>query len=154
LNPASNYIVVKVENHLFLKLFPVRVILNDKDVFTVKGKKGVYAPVDSNIVKVTMNNGYHFAKPLQLQFTKNKIIGLRVETYLSDGRLLGILILTIVLFLASFVENSVILRVIANFPILALIGYSIWKKDKVLLISSLHDKSYAEKFYDEYDNIL
>jgi hypothetical protein len=154
MDPNTNYLVVKVENHLFLKLFPIRVIIDDKTVYTVKGKKGIYTPIPTNQVNVQLNNGYHYAKPLQLNFARHHIIGLRVETYLSDGRLLGILVLTAALFLASFVEDAPILRWIANLPILIIIGYAAFMRNKIILLSNLADKSHADKFYENYENIL
>ncbi len=150
----TNYLIIKVENHLFLKMFPIRVILNYKEVYTIKGKKGIYTPIPNNAVNVQMNNGFHFVKPLDINFGYNKVIGLRVETYLSDGRLLGILIATFVLFFASFIENFPILRWVANIPILLTLAYAIFMRNRIILLSNLAEKSYADSFYENYDNIL
>ncbi len=154
MNPNSNYLVIKVENHLFLKLFPVRVIINDKTVYSVKGKKGIYAEIPGQQFKLEINNGYHFVNPLQLSFNQQKVIGIRVETYLNDGRLLGILAVTAALFGASFIENVPLLRWIANLPILIVLGYAIYKRNKVILLSNLAEQSIADKYYEDYDNIL
>jgi hypothetical protein len=154
MNPNSNYLAIKVENHLFLKLFPIRVIVNDKTVYNIKGKKGIYTEMPAQSFKLEINNGFHYVNPLQVNFNAQKVIGIRVETYLSDGRLLGILALTIALFGASFIENVPLLRWVANIPILIVLGYAAFKRNKIILLSNLAEQSIADKYYENYDNIL
>jgi hypothetical protein len=153
-NTNKNYLAVKVENHVFLKMFPIRVVINDADIHIVKGKEGVMAEVKQDVCNIQMNNGLHYTKKIPVSFENGNIVGVRVETYLSDGRLLGVLAVWLFLFLASFLEGVSLLKWLALIPILIIIGYAIFYKDKILLISNLQDKSYTDRYYEDYDNII
>ncbi len=153
-NSQTNYIVVKAENHLFLKMFPLRIVIDDKKIYSIKGKQSTIAEIESNNCNIEINNGLHFTKKIPVSFSTGNVVGVRVETYFSDGRLLGVLTVWFALFLASFIEGVSILRWLALIPVLVIFAYAIFYKDKIILLSNLHDKSYADKYYDEYDNII
>jgi hypothetical protein len=148
----TNHIIVKVENHIFLKMFPVRIILNEKLIYTTKEKEAIEATIETDNVVVQVTNGYHFIKPITVKFTETNVIGIRVETYLSNERIGSMVILTLVLFFAAYIEKSTIVKIVANLPFLLLMLYAFFNKNKILLISSLQKESYKEKYYKQYES--
>ncbi len=147
----TNHIIIKVENHIFLKMFPVRIILNDKHIYNTKEKEPIDAIIETEKATIQVTNGFHFIKPITVQFTETNVVGIRVETYLSNERIGSMILLTLILFFAAYIEQSIIMRIIANLPFILLMLYTFFNKNKIILVSPLNEESYKEKFYKQYE---
>ena len=138
---------------MFFKWFPVRVTINDNQIFVLKNKQSINTTIPTDIVKLQINNGYHFIKTTHLQFANDGIIGLRIETYLDDFRIFTLVLITLLFFGFAITSHNLFFQILANLPMLGVLGYTLCYKQKVLLLNNLKNPKLNIASYDKFNYV-
>jgi hypothetical protein len=146
-------LILVTNNDLFFKLFPVRVTINNSNLYVLKNKKSIMVDIDESSFLLNVNNGYHYIEPKQLVFPQEKYIALRIETYMDNFRIFTMLLVNAIFFGFAISTYSLFFQIIANIPILFVLGYLFWNRKKVLYLNKLQNPSLASESYDKFNYV-
>ena len=130
MSKAPYYIVIKRTNQFLLSLGKVRVIVNDKEIYSLLNDQPVIIAVDINYPKIVITDGFHFTKPLELVYEEPSYYRFNVTCAISDLQLLGGAFFLAVFYLLGFLTGVFILKLASFTPIiLFLFFYYINRKE-------------------------
>lgn len=117
-----------------MRLLPVRVVVNDRDIYPLKEKQPVAITVSSNPVKIMVTNGFHYSKPVLLNTYMQDKYALQADCLLDDLRLGYGFFLMLLLFGMYWITSMRIFQIAANLPILYMLYLVYFRKKDFLFL--------------------
>lgn len=117
-----------------MRLLPVRVVVNDRDIYPLKEKQPVAISVSSNPVKIMVTNGFHYSKPVLLNTYQQDKYALQADCLLDDLRLGYGFFLMFLLFGMYWITSMRIFQIAANLPILYMLYLVYFRKKDFLFL--------------------
>ncbi len=108
----------------------LRVIVNNKDIYPLLNENPVIIPVESNHPKIVATDGFHFTKPLELNYSEPSYYRFRVDCAIDDMQLFCGGFTLVVFYLIGFFTGVFFVKLLSFLPILwFLFVYYINRKD-------------------------
>ncbi|MBL7743824.1 MAG: hypothetical protein JNN00_10160 [Chitinophagaceae bacterium] len=101
-----------------LSFLHVRVIVNDRDIYPLPNDKPVVIEVKGDEAKLVVTDGFHFTRPLQLNFKEPSYYNFKIVAAINDLQLLGGSALLVILYLLGFLTGVFILKLLSFLPLL------------------------------------
>jgi len=107
----------------------IRVIVNNREIYPLLTDEPVIIEVYDNHPKVVVTDGFHFTKPINLDYKEPSYYHFKVVCSIDDLQLLGNVFVLIVFYLLGFYTGSFALKALSFLPIFYLLfAYYIDKK--------------------------
>ncbi|MBL7740199.1 MAG: hypothetical protein JNK14_13365 [Chitinophagaceae bacterium] len=103
---------------MLLSFLPVRVIVNDREIYPLLNDQPVVIEVKGDYAKVVVTDGFHFTKPVQLSFKEPSYYNFRVVAAINDMQLLTGFVLMAMLYLLGFFTGIFIIKLLSFLPVL------------------------------------
>ncbi len=116
--PAPYYIVIKRTNQALLSFLSVRVVVNNKQIYSLPDSKPVVIALNDDHSEVVVTDGFHISKPLELRFERPSYYNLRLVCAISDLQLLGGFLFLALFYLLGFATGFFLLKLFSFAPIL------------------------------------
>jgi hypothetical protein len=117
------HIVIIRKNHALLSFMRIRIVVNGNQIYPLYHDKPVMITVDKKHPKVVITDGYHYTKPIELNFDRLQTHFFKVICVIDDIQLIVGSLLLGVLYLAGFYTGVFFLKLISFAPILYFIFY-------------------------------
>jgi len=119
---------------LLLSLLPLRVIVNNKDIYTLENDKPVVIPVENNYPRIVATDGFHYTKPLKLTYKEPSYYRFKITCAIDDAQLLGGGFLLALFYLLGFWTGLFLLKLLSFLPLLWLLLTYYFNRKKFLRI--------------------
>lgn len=96
----------------------MRVIANGNQIYQLDKGRSVVIPVQANYPSLVVTDGYHFTKPVRLNYNKVNVQYLTVACVIDDDRLIAGLILTALFYGVGLTSGILLVQVLSFLPIL------------------------------------
>lgn len=96
-------------------------IVNNKEIYPLTNEEPVIIEVYDKHPRIVVTDGFHFTKPIDLNFTQPSYYHFKVVCSIDDMRLLGNVFVLIVFYLFGFFTGSFILKLLSFLPIFYLL---------------------------------
>jgi len=97
------------------------VIVNNKEIYPLTNEEPVIIEVYDKHPRIVVTDGFHFTKPIDLNFTQPSYYHFKVVCSIDDMQLLGNVFVLIVFYLLGFVTGSFTLKLLSFLPIFYLL---------------------------------
>ena len=99
----------------------VRVIVNNKEIYPLPNEDPVIIEVHDKHSKIVVTDGFHFTKPIDLDYKQPSYYHFKVVCSIDDLQLLGNIFVLIVFYLLGFFTGSFVLKLLSFLPIFYLL---------------------------------
>jgi hypothetical protein len=106
---------------LLLSILNIRVIVNNKEIYPLTNEDPVVIEVYDKHPRIVVTDGFHFTKPIDLNYKQPSYYHFKVVCSIDDMQLLGSIIVLIVLYLLGFFTGNLILKLFSFLPIFYLL---------------------------------
>ena len=106
---------------MLLSILNVRVIVNNKEIYPLTNEDPVVIEVYDKHPRIVVTDGFHFTKPIDLNYKQPSYYHFKVVCSIDDMQLLGSIIVLIVFYLLGFFTGSLILKLLSFLPIFYLL---------------------------------
>lgn len=106
---------------MLLSILNVRVIVNNKEIYPLTNEDPVVIEVYDKHPRIVVTDGFHFTKPIDLNYKQPSYYHFKVVCSIDDMQLLGSIIVLIVLYLLGFFAGNLILKLFSFLPIFYLL---------------------------------
>ena len=106
---------------MLLGILNVRVIVNNKEIYPLTNEDPVVIEVYDKHPRIVVTDGFHFTKPIDLNYKQPSYYHFKVVCSIDDMQLLGSIIVLIVLYLLGFFTGNLILKLFSFLPIFYLL---------------------------------
>jgi len=106
---------------LLLSILNVRVIVNNKEIYPLTNEDPVVIEVYDKHPRIVVTDGFHFTKPIDLNYTQPSYYHFKVVCSIDDIQLLGNVFVLIVFYLLGFFTGSFVLKLLSFLPIFYLL---------------------------------
>ena len=106
---------------MLLSILNVRVIVNNKEIYPLTNEDPVVIEVYDNHPRIVVTDGFHFTKPIDLNYTQPSYYHFKVVCSIDDIQLLGNVFVLIVFYLLGFFTGSFVLKLLSFLPIFYLL---------------------------------
>ena len=96
-------------------------IVNNKEIYPLTNEDPVVIEVYDKHPRIVVTDGYHFTKPIDLNYTQPSYYHFKVVCSIDDLQLLGNIFVLIVFYLLGFFTGSLILKLLSFLPIFYLL---------------------------------
>ena len=121
----------------------IRVIVNNKEIYPLLTEDPVIIEVHDNHPKIVVTDGFHYTKPIDLDYKQPSYYHFKVVCSIDDLQLLGNAFVLIVFYLLGFYTGSFALKLLSFLPIFYLLfAYYI---DRRSFIQIRQDKLHGNK---------
>lgn len=121
----------------------IRVIVNNREIYPLLTEDPVIIEVHENHPMIVVTDGFHYTKPIDLDYKQPSYYHFKVVCSIDDLQLLGNAFVLIVFYLLGFYTGSFALKLLSFLPIFYLLfAYYI---DRKSFIQIRQDKSYGNK---------
>lgn len=117
-----------------MRLLPVRVVVNDRDIYPLKEKQPATITVRTNPVKIVITNGFHASKPLLLNTYVQHKYALQADCLLDNIRLGYGFFLVFLLFGMYWITSMRVFQIAANLPVLYMLYLVYFRRKDFLFI--------------------
>lgn len=117
-----------------MRLLPVRLVVNDRDIYPLKEKQPVTIAATSNPVKIMITNGFHFSQPVLLNTYVQDKYALQADCLLDNLRLGYGFFLMFLLFAMYWITDLRVFQIAANLPILYMLYIIYFRKKDFLFV--------------------
>lgn len=131
----SCYIAIARKRHWLLRLLPLRVVVNDRDIYPLKEGEPVIITATTNPVKITVTNGFHYAQPVLLNTYVQDKYALQADCLLDNIRLGYGIFLLFFLYAVYFITDMRVFQIAANLPILYMLYLLYFRRRQFLFIT-------------------
>jgi len=106
---------------VLLSFLKVQVIVDAKQIFLLQNDQPVLIEVPDNHTRIVVSDGFHFTKPLELNYTGPACYYFKVVSPVNDLQLLGGTFVMIFFYLLGFITGLLFIKLISFIPILLLL---------------------------------
>ena len=106
---------------MLLGILNVRVIVNNKEIYPLTNEDPVVIEVYDKHPRIVVTDGFHFTKPIDLNYTQPSYYHFKVVCSIDDMQLLGNVFVLIVFYLLGFFTGSFVLKLLSFLPIFYLL---------------------------------
>ena len=106
---------------MLLSILNIRVIVNNKEIYPLTNEEPVIIEVYDKHPRIVVTDGFHFTKPIDLNFTQPSYYHFKVVCSIDDMQLLGNVFVLIVFYLLGFFTGSFALKLLSFLPIFYLL---------------------------------
>ena len=106
---------------MLLSILNVRVIVNNKEIYPLTNDDPVVIEVYDKHPRIVITDGFHFTKPIDLNYTQPSYYHFKVVCSIDDMQLLGTIFVLIVFYLLGFFTGSFVLKLLSFLPIFYLL---------------------------------
>ena len=99
----------------------VRVIVNNKEIYPLPNEDPVIIEVHDKHSKIVVTDGFHFTKPIDLDYKQPSYYHFKVVCSIDDLQLLGNIFVLVVFYLLGFFTGSFVLKLLSFLPIFYLL---------------------------------
>ena len=96
-------------------------IVNNKEIYPLTNEDPVVIEVYDKHPRIVVTDGFHFTKPIDLNYKQPSYYHFKVVCSIDDMQLLGSIIVLIVFYLLGFFTGSLILKLLSFLPIFYLL---------------------------------
>jgi hypothetical protein len=121
-----------------LSFLKVQVIVNNKEIYPLLNDQPVLIEVQDNHPKIVVTDGYHFTKPIELNYTEPSFYHFKVVCPIDDLQLLGGAFVLILLYLLGFLTGLFIIKLLSFTPILVLLAVYYFNRKSFIQIKQDH----------------
>lgn len=137
LSEAHYYIIISRKNQVLLGFMQIRVVVNNRDIYLLTNTEPVVIPVEKDYPQLVITDGFHFTKPVELEFKKPAYFNFNVVCAIDDMQLLGGSLLLVILYLLGFVTGIFMIKLVSFAPVLwFLFYYYINRRDFIRLVKA------------------
>jgi hypothetical protein len=97
------------------------VIVNNKEIYPLTNEDPVVIEVYDKHPRIVVTDGFHFTKPIDLNYTQPSYYHFKVVCSIDDMQLLGNIFVLIVFYLLGFLTGSFVLKLLSFLPIFYLL---------------------------------
>jgi len=97
------------------------VIVNNKEIYPLTNEDPVVIEVYDKHPRIVVTDGFHFTKPIDLNYTQPSYYHFKVVCSIDDIQLLGNVFVLIVFYLLGFFTGSFVLKLLSFLPIFYLL---------------------------------
>jgi len=97
------------------------VIVNNKEIYPLTNEDPVVIEVYDKHPRIVVTDGFHFTKPIDLNYTQPSYYHFKVVCSIDDMQLLGNVFVLIVFYLLGFFTGSFVLKLLSFLPIFYLL---------------------------------
>jgi hypothetical protein len=97
------------------------VIVNNKEIYPLTNDDPVVIEVYDKHPRIVVTDGFHFTKPIDLNYTQPSYYHFKVVCSIDDMQLLGNVFVLIVFYLLGFFTGSFVLKLLSFLPIFYLL---------------------------------
>ena len=106
---------------MLLSILNVRVIVNNKEIYPLTNEDPVVIEVYDKHPRIVVTDGFHFTKPIDLNYKQPSYYHFKVVCSIDDMQLLGSIIVLTVFYLLGFFTGNLILKLLSFLPIFYLL---------------------------------
>jgi len=106
---------------LLLSILNIRVIVNNKEIYPLTNEDPVIIEVYDKHPRIVVTDGFHFTKPIDLNYKQPSYYHFKVVCSIDDMQLLGSIIVLTVFYLLGFFTGNLILKLLSFLPIFYLL---------------------------------
>ena len=99
----------------------IRVIVNNREIYPLLTEDPVIIEVHDNHPKIVVTDGFHYTKPIDLDYKQPSYYHFKVVCVIDDFQLLGNVFVLIVFYLLGFYTGSFALKLLSFLPIFYLL---------------------------------
>jgi hypothetical protein len=136
---APYYIIIARKNQVLLSFLKIRVVVNNHDIYPLTDSEPVVIPVEKDHPRIVVTDGFHFTKPLELEFKKPSYFNFNVVCAIDDMQLLGASLLLAILYLLGFITNLFVLRLLSFTPVVWFLFYYYFNRKNFIRIVRAKD---------------
>ena len=96
-------------------------IVNNKEIYPLTNEDPVVIEVYDKHPRIVVTDGFHFTKPIDLNYTQPSYYHFKVVCSIDDMQLLGNVFVLIVFYLLGFFTGSFVLKLLSFLPIFYLL---------------------------------
>ena len=96
-------------------------IVNNKEIYPLTNEDPVVIEVYDKHPRIVVTDGFHFTKPIDLNYKQPSYYHFKVVCSIDDMQLLGSIIVLIVFYLLGFFTGNLILKLLSFLPIFYLL---------------------------------
>jgi hypothetical protein len=118
-----------------MRLLPLRVIVNDREIYPLRENQPLILSANANPVKIVINNGFHYSQPLLLNTYVQDKHALQADCLLDNFRLGYGVFLLFFLFGMYWITNMRLFQFAANLPILYMLYLVYFRRKHFIFIT-------------------
>ena len=96
-------------------------IVNNKEIYPLTNEDPVVIEVYDKHPRIVITDGFHFTKPIDLNYTQPSYYHFKVVCSIDDMQLLGNIFVLIVFYLLGFFTGNLVLKLLSFLPIFYLL---------------------------------
>jgi len=100
----------------------VQAIVDNKQIYPLYNDQPVIIEVQDNHTKIVVSDGFHFTKPIELNYSQPSFYYFKVVSPVNDLQLLGGAFVMIFFYLLGFVTGFLLIKLISFIPIFLLLA--------------------------------
>ena len=113
--------MISRKKQLLLSILNIRVIVNNKEIYQLTNDDPVIIEIHDQHPRIVVTDGFHFTKPIDLNYTQPSYYHFKVVCSIDDLQLLGNIFVLIVFYLLGFFTGSFVLKLLSFLPIFYLL---------------------------------
>lgn len=120
-----------------MSFLEIRVIVNNKEIYPLQTTEPVVIPVEKDNPRIVITDGFHFTKPLELNFKRPAYFNFDVVCAIDDLQLLAGSLILATLYMLGFLTGFFFLKLLSFGPIVwVLIYYYFNRKNFIRLVKA------------------
>lgn len=112
-------------------------VINGKEIYWLQKNKPVVIPVTKNHPQIIATDGFHFTKPVYVEFRRSRMQRLKVVCRIDDDQLNGLIAVMIICSLVGAFSNIQVLKVLSFVPIFYFIYSFYIKRNEYIQIKAV-----------------
>ena len=133
---APYYIIITRKKQVLLSFLDIRVVVNNNEIYPLLDTEPVVIPLEKDKPRIVVTDGFHFTKPMELNFKQPAYFNFNVVCAIDDFQLLAALLILAIFFMLGFLTGFFILKVLSFTPILWVLFYYYFNRKNFIRIVS------------------
>ena len=134
---APYYIIITRKNQVLLSFLDIRVVVNNKEIYPLQTTEPVVIPLEKDNPRIVITDGFHFTKPLELNFKRPAYFNFDVVCAIDDLQLLAGSLILAILYMLGFLTGFFLLKLLSFTPIVwVLIYYYFNRKNFIRIVKA------------------
>jgi hypothetical protein len=123
---------------VLLSFLKVQVIVDAKQIYPLYNDQPVLIEVQDNHTKIVVSDGFHFTKPIELNYSQPSFYHFKVVSPINDLQLLGGAFVMIFFYLLGFLTGLLLIKLISFIPILLLLAIYYFNRKSFIQLKQDH----------------